>query len=220
MTWGPIVAGAALALLGAAAERLASAWPADEASHAGPRPRTVALALAAGVAGWGIAARSTLPWWATGVHLLVLALLVVLAATDWEQRRLPHVVLDPLIVVAVAFVPFNPAVTPLDALIGAASSAAFLWIAGLLVRDGVALGDIYLIFPLGLLLGWPAIFGAIFIAAFTVSAFSLGLLVTRRAAMKSYVPFGPFLVVGALVTLLRDPTLLGAAGGTVAALLH
>lgn len=220
MTWAPIVVGAAFALLGAAAERLASRWPADEASHAGPRPRTVALALASGAAAWGIAARSTLPWWATGVHLLVLALLVMLTATDWEQRRLPHLVLDPLIVVAVAFVPFNPAVTPLDAAIGGVASAAFLWLAGLVVRDGVALGDLYLIAPLGLLLGWPAIFGAIFIAAFSVSAFSVVLLVTRRAAMKSYVPFGPFLVLGAVVTLLRDPTLLGTAGDAVTAALR
>lgn len=220
MTWVPIAAGAAFALLGAAAERLASAWPADEASHAGPRARTIALALASAAAGWGITARSTLPWWATAVHLLVLALLVVLTATDWEQRRLPHVVLDPLILVTVAFVPFNPAVTPLDAVIGAVASAGFLWLAGRVVRDGVALGDLYLIAPLGLLLGWPAIFGAIFIAAFGVSAFSIVLLVTRRAAMKSYVPFGPFLVTGAVVTLLRDPTLLGAAGDAAAGLLR
>jgi leader peptidase (prepilin peptidase)/N-methyltransferase len=216
----PFVVGIVFAALGAAAERLASAWPAEEASHAGPRPRTLLLAVAAGVAGWAIAARSTLPWWATAFHLLVLGVLVVLTATDWEQRRLPHLALDPLVVLGIAFVPFNPSVTPLDAVIGGVAAVAFLWVAGLIVRDGVALGDLYLVGPLGLILGWPAIFGAIFIAAFAVSAFSIGLLVTGRAAMKTYIPFGPFLVLGAVLTLLREPTLLGPLATAAAAALR
>ncbi len=202
-------AGALFAVLGAAAERLASVWPADEASRAAPRPRTVVLAVAAGVAGWAVVARSTLPWWATLVHLAVLALLVLLTATDWEQRRLPHILLDPLIVVGVAFVALNPSVTPLDALIGAVSAVAFLAIVGVVVRQGVALGDLYLVAPLGLILGWPAIFGAVFIAALGAAAVSIALLATGRAAMKTYIPFGPFLVIGAVLTLLREPALLG-----------
>lgn len=206
-----VVVGLAFAVLGAAAERLASVWPADEASRSGPRPRTIVLAAAAGVAGWGIATRSTLPWWATAVHLAVLALLVLLTATDWEQRRLPHVLLDPLILLGVAFVPFNPSVTALDAVIGAVAAVAFLWVVGRIVSGGVALGDLYLVAPLGLLLGWPAIFAAVFVAALLAAGMSLVLLAAGRAAMKTYIPFGPFLVVGAVVTLLREPALLGPA---------
>ena len=206
-----VVVGLAFAVLGAAAERLASVWPADEASRSGLRPRTIVLAAAAGVAGWGIATRSTLPWWATAVHLAVLALLVLLTATDWEQRRLPHVLLDPLILLGVAFVPFNPSVTALDAVMGAVAAVAFLWVVGRIVSGGVALGDLYLVAPLGLLLGWPAIFAAVFVAALLAAGMSLVLLAAGRAAMKTYIPFGPFLVVGAVVTLLREPALLGPA---------
>lgn len=206
-----VVVGLAFAVLGAAAERLASVWPADEASRSGLRPRTIVLAAAAGVAGWGIATRSTLPWWATAVHLAVLALLVLLTATDWEQRRLPHVLLDPLILLGVAFVPFNPSVTALDAVIGAVAAVAFLWVVGRIVSGGVALGDLYLVAPLGLLLGWPGIFAAVFVAALLAAGMSLVLLAAGRAAMKTYIPFGPFLVVGAVVTLLREPALLGPA---------
>ncbi len=206
-----VVVGLAFAVLGAAAERLASVWPADEASRSGLRPRTIVLAAAAGVAGWGIATRSTLPWWATAVHLAVLALLVLLTATDWEQRRLPHVLLDPLILLGVVFVPFNPSVTALDAVIGAVAAVAFLWVVGRIVSGGVALGDLYLVAPLGLLLGWPGIFAAVFVAALLAAGMSLVLLAAGRAAMKTYIPFGPFLVVGAVVTLLREPALLGPA---------
>lgn len=201
--------GLIFALLGAFAERLASVWPSDEASRRPLGPRTLILALVSGAAGGAITWRSQLPAWATAAHLAILALLVILSATDLEQRRLPHLVLDPLIVGAIAFVPFNPSVHVIDALIGAAAAVAFLGVLGLLVRGGVAMGDLYLIAPLGLLLGWPAIFLAIFIAALLAAVASLALLASRRVGMKSYIPFGPFLVAGAVLTLLRDPQLLG-----------
>ena len=214
-----IAVGAVFGVIGAVAERLASVWPSDEPSRRAPGVRTLLLAagsaLAAGAIGW----RSTLPWWATAVHLAILGLLVVLTATDLDQRRLPHLVLDPLIVLAVAFVPFNPAVDPLAALIGAGVAVAFLGVLGLVIRNGVALGDLYLIAPLGLLLGWPAIFVAIFVAALLSAVTSVALLASRRVSMKSYIPFGPFLVAGAVITLLREPGLLGAVAGGVVALL-
>jgi leader peptidase (prepilin peptidase)/N-methyltransferase len=200
--------GVAFAALGVAAERLASVWPPDEARRRRPGLPTVMLAAAAGLAAAGITGRSTLPAWATGVYLLALALLVVLVATDLEQRRLPHVLLDPLIVLGVVFVPFNPAVEPLFALIGGAAALGFLGALALLVRGGLAAGDLYLVAPIGLLLGWPAIFTALFAAGFLAAAASLILLVARRVGMRSYIPFGPFLVAGAVIALLTDPNLL------------
>ncbi len=211
--------GIAFAALGGAAERLASVWPADEASRRRPGLRTIALAAAAGVAGGAIAWRSSLPAWATAVQLMVLALLVLLTATDLEQRRLPHLLLDPLLVVAVAFVPFNPGVGELDAVIGAVAAVASLGLLGLAIRGGLAFGDLLLVAALGLLLGWPAIFIAIFIAALLAAGFSVVLLLTKRARIDSYIPFGPFLVIGTVAALLRDPVLLGPVAAAVTAML-
>lgn len=193
--------GVIFAALGAAAERLASVWPPDEASRRTFGVRTIALAALSGLAAAAIVARSELPWWATAVYLALLALMIVLAATDLDQRRLPHVVLDPLIVLAVVFVPFNPAVEPLDALIGAVAAVAFLGALALIVRGGLALGDLYLVAPIGLMLGWPIIFTALFVAAFLAAGTSLVLLATRRVGMRSYIPFGPFLIGGAVIAL-------------------
>ena len=71
------------------------------------------------------------------------------------------------------------------------------------------MGDLYLIVPIGLLLGWPAIFTAIFMGALLSAVVGIALLVTRRAGMRSYIPFGPFLVAGLVLALVWDPTLLG-----------
>jgi leader peptidase (prepilin peptidase) / N-methyltransferase len=193
--------GGIFAVLGAAAQRLASVWPPEEASRRPPGVRTVVLGALSGLAAAAIVARSALPWWATAVYLAMLAFMVVLTATDLDQRRLPHIVLDPLIALAVVFVPFNPAVAPVDALIGAVAAVGFLGALALLVRGGLALGDLYLVAPIGLMLGWPGIFTALFAAAFLAAGTSLALLAARRVGMRSYIPFGPFLVGGAVLAL-------------------
>ena len=203
-----IAIGGAFALGGALAERLASIWPPDEALRRPMGWRTALLALVSGLVAAGVVARSQLPWWATGVYLALLALLLVLTATDLEQRRLPHLLLDPLILLAAVFVPVNPGVDPLMAIVGAAAAVAFLGALAIVVRGGLALGDLYLVAPIGLMLGWPAIFSALFAAAFLSAGASLVLLATRRVGMRSYIPFGPFLVAGAVLVLLFDERVL------------
>ena len=208
MTLVTLAVGGVFAIAGAVAERIASVWPPDEAKGRPAGWRTGLLAVLSGLAAAGIAARSELPWWATAAYLALLALLLLLTATDLEQRRLPHLALDPLIVAAAVFVPFNPAVQPMDALIGAGAAVAFLGALALVVRGGLALGDLYLVAPIGLMLGWPVIFTSLFAAAFLAAGASLVLLVSRRVGMRSYIPFGPFLVGGAVLALLMDDRVL------------
>jgi len=88
------------------------------------------------------------------------------------------------------------------------AAVAFLGTLALVVRGGLALGDLYLVAPIGLMLGWPAIFNALFAAAFLSAGASLVLLATRRVGMRSYIPFGPFLVAGAALVLLIDDRVL------------
>ncbi len=207
--------GVGFAMLGAGAERLASVWPQDGASRRSPGARTIGLALLAGAAGALVAWRSSLPAWVTLAYLALLVPMVILMATDLEQRRLPHLALDPLIVASVAFVPFNPAVSPVGALVGAGAAVAFLGLTGLLIPGGVATGDLYLVVPIGLMAGWPTIFTAIFAGALLSAVVGLALLATRRAGLRTYIPFGPFLVAGLVFALVWDPTLLGATATLV-----
>jgi leader peptidase (prepilin peptidase)/N-methyltransferase len=201
--------GALFAVGGAAAERLASVWPARGAQGRRPGFRTVALAVLSAAAAGAIATRSILPWWATAVYLVLLGILVVLVATDLEQRRLPHLLLDPLIVLAALFIPFNPGVPPVLAIIGGLSAAVALALLAVVVRGGLARGDLLLVLPIGFMLGFPVVFIAVFAAAFLASGASMVLLARRRVGMRSYIPFGPFLVGGTVLALLFDERVLG-----------
>ena len=108
LTLASIAVGAAFAVAGALAERLASAWPPDEARHRGPSWRTGALAAVSGAAAAAVVLRSSLPWWATACYLGLLGLMLVLTATDLEQRRLPHVLLAARRVGMRSYIPFGP----------------------------------------------------------------------------------------------------------------
>ena len=207
MPW-PAVAAAVFGVLGLGAERLASVWPAAEARRRGPSWRTLAMGLGSGAAAYGIVAAAHLPPWAILVHLVMLGLMVGLVATDFEQRRLPHLLLDPLIVVAVGFAFVNPALETVSALAGAAVAVVFLGILTLIIRGGMALGDLYLAVPIGLTLGWPVVWSGLVTTALLAAAVSLFLVVTGRVGLRSYIAFGPYLVAGYLLTLVREAFLL------------
>jgi leader peptidase (prepilin peptidase)/N-methyltransferase len=204
--------GALFAAGGVAAERLASVWPAKGAQGRRPGVRTAFLAAFSAAAATAVAARSSLPWWATAIYLLFLGILIVLVATDLEQRRLPHLLLDPLILLGVLFIPFNPAVSWPLAIIGGLTAAAFLALLAMVVRGGLARGDLLLVLPIGFMLGFPVVFTAVFAAAFLASGASLVLLARKRVGMKTYIPFGPFLVGGTVIALLFDERVLGPFG--------
>jgi prepilin signal peptidase PulO-like enzyme (type II secretory pathway) len=52
------------------------------------------------------------------------------------------------------------------------------------------------------MLGLPSFITPDYIAAFLAAGTSLAQLALRRVGMRSYIPFGPFLVAGAVLTLL------------------
>lgn len=88
---------------------------------------------------------------------------------------------------------------PLFAAIGAAT---FFLLLVLITRGkGMGVGDIKLAFLMGLLLSWPQIATALFIAFLSGGLVGLVLILTRKKKLKSMVPFGPFLVSGTFIAL-------------------
>lgn len=69
--------------------------------------------------------------------------------------------------------------------------------------DGKAMGfgDVKLVIFLGLLLGFPNILPALFIAFATGAIIGLAMMAFKKRGMKSEIPFGPFLVFGTFIAL-------------------
>lgn len=89
-----------------------------------------------------------------------------------------------------------------DFLISAIGAAAFFGLIVFVSRGRwMGIGDIKLGFLMGLLLGWPGVAAALFLAFMSGAIIGIGLIVASKKTLKSEVPFGPFLVAGTLVAL-------------------
>jgi leader peptidase (prepilin peptidase)/N-methyltransferase len=62
---------------------------------------------------------------------------------------------------------------------------------------------------IGLATGFPMVFLAIIMAAILGGVVAVVLLATRRRGRREMIPFGPFLVVAAMVTLVWGSNILG-----------
>ncbi|WP_052710676.1 A24 family peptidase [Pseudofrankia sp. DC12] len=92
------------------------------------------------------------------------------------------------------------------AAVGAAISLLFFGLLHLVPRSGLGLGDVKLAGLLGVALGWTDDFSRVLLAVilgiFSAGLWALFLLATRRARRTDAIPYGPHLLLGALLALL------------------
>lgn len=132
-----------------------------------------------------------------GLHLifgfLISGFLVVIFVYDLKHCLIPDSVVYPAIAIAVIF-NFS--------IYSALGLAAFFLAIVLISRETwMGMGDVKLGFLMGLLLGWPNTFVALFLAVFLGAIIGMGLIALGKKKMKSEVPFGPFLIIGTFAAL-------------------
>jgi len=64
------------------------------------------------------------------------------------------------------------------------------------------IGDVKLLAGVGLLAGGSRALGSVIVALFVGGIVIVALLLTRRIERRSYIPFGPFFILGALWAVL------------------
>lgn len=72
---------------------------------------------------------------------------------------------------------------------------------------GIGLGDVKLMVPLSLLLGWPAIIVGTFLAFVLGAVVGVVLIVLGKKRFGQTIPFGPFLIAAACIALLWGDTI-------------
>jgi leader peptidase (prepilin peptidase)/N-methyltransferase len=141
---------------------------------------------------------------ASGIALSAALILMVVPAAliDLEYRIIPNRItaLGALAALAIGLA-LDPAGEP-ERLIAAAAAGGFLLLAALAYPGGMGMGDVKLAGVIGLFLG-GAVAPAILIALLTGVGVG-AVVVARKGAVegrKTAIPFGPFLVFGALVAV-------------------
>jgi leader peptidase (prepilin peptidase)/N-methyltransferase len=148
--------------------------------------------------------------------------LLVLSFVDLDYRILPDKVTLPGIAVGLIVVPLSGLIAFPASLIGALAGGGALYliaIAGSAVfgKESMGGGDIKLAAMLGAFLGWQAVIVFLFIAFLVGAAVGVAVLAARRSDGDHTVPFGPFIALGAFVTMVWGDAIvswyLGTMGG-------
>jgi leader peptidase (prepilin peptidase)/N-methyltransferase len=139
-------------------------------------------------------------------YLAFAALAIALALIDLDVRRLPNVLVLPAYpVLAVLLVIGGDGEALLRALIAAAALFAFYFLIALAAPGSMGFGDVKLAGVVGGMLGYLS-WGALLVGAFGAfvlgSIVGVGLMMRGSADRKSAVPFGPFMLLGAWVSIL------------------
>jgi len=137
-------------------------------------------------------------------YSIIFALVLI---TDIERRLILNAVMFPFILLAIVASFFTPNMTLWSALAGGAIGFAFFLVAALVgnaIFGSGALGDgdVTLATFVGLVTGFPLVIEALVLTMLIGAAISLILIVTRVRGLRDHIPYGPFLVAGAIITLL------------------
>lgn len=202
--------GAAGAAYGWLADRLATRWPEHEGSvRRGVDWRTLLVVALSAAAFLALPLRFPAPR-DLAISAAFFAALVVLLATDLDQHLLPDEVTLPLIPIAFAILllGWNPVLSSKDmalasGLIAGIGAPLFLAVTGALFRGALGMGDIKLAVSLGLACGVSQLVAGFVVASLAAGVVLGALLVTRRIGLRTAIPFGPILILGAFLAVLR-----------------
>lgn len=197
-------------LLGLAADRFATRWPEHDEEHPPGRAidwRTAACGIIGAVALGLLPLRFGSDPLALVLFGAWFATLIVGLATDLDQRLLPNELTLPVIPLALLYAVSgaNPLVgtTVVLAVVAAIAIPALLYLPSIPFGAGAfGIGDVKLLAGVGLMVGGERSLGGVLFGLILAGVVLLVLLAARRISRRSYVPFGPFLIVGALWAVL------------------
>jgi prepilin signal peptidase PulO-like enzyme (type II secretory pathway) len=143
-------------------------------------------------------------------------LFIIVFAVDLEHGLILNKVVYPAMIVALllALVP-QPWLTRWIVANGVANAAlgggigfAIFFLLAIVSRGGMGWGDVKLAALIGLATGFPLVLFSIILAAVIGSIVAISLMIARRRKFRETLPFGPFLAVATMVTLLWGSNIL------------
>lgn len=160
--------------------------------------------------------------WQTAGYCLFASWLVALALIDWDTKTLPNPLTQSGLVVGLVFQAilgvsltshWSGAIAQL--MVGIAGAVVGLWLLDLIALVGsmafgqtaMGAGDAKLAAMMGAWLGWQGLLLAGFLACFVGAVVGGGAIALGWLGRREPMPFGPFLALGALITVLWGTTL-------------
>ncbi len=145
-----------------------------------------------------------------GLLAFYASLFILIFVVDWEQELILNKVVYPSMVAALLIAAFQPqpwlGSWPFSGVANAALGGGIGLVLFLLLvvisRGGMGWGDVKLAALIGLAAGYPLVLVALLIGAILGGVVGVILLATKKRRPGEAIPYGPFLSLAAMVTLL------------------
>jgi len=146
------------------------------------------------------------PSWGYLFYFSFVASLIVITVIDLYHQIIPDVISLPGIGIGLLASLVLPKMTFLNSLLGALLGGGSLFLVATLYhwlfkREGMGGGDVKLLAMIGAFLGWRAVILTILLSSLIGSITGVIVMVAKRKDFKYAIPFGPFLSLGAVISL-------------------
>jgi len=147
------------------------------------------------------------------IYFAFFSSLMVVTFIDLKHQIIPDAISLPGIGAGFLASFVLPRITYLDSLIGIALGGGILYFVALgyyliTKTEGMGMGDVKLLAMVGAFLGGKAVVITIFLSAFLGAVVGVAVMVIKRKSRKYAIPYGPFLSIGALLSLFWGDVLL------------
>ncbi len=175
----------------ACGSRISPVYPAVEAVSA-----TLAV-LVAGRFGLG---------WQWLAYFAFSAALLAVTAIDWRHQIIPDSISLPGILVGFGYSFFSPLVDPVSSAAGIVLGGGFLALVSVVGRwwygqDAMGWGDVKLLAMVGAFIGWRYLPLTVLLGSLVGSIIGVATMLWKGSDRRLAIPFGPYLSLGALVSL-------------------
>ena len=135
------------------------------------------------------------------IYALLCTSLIIIAFIDLEHKIIPDVITLPGIIIGLTLSLTMPHITLINSIKGLLIGGGLFYAIAIISRGGMGGGDIKLIAMVGSFLGWKNVLLTIFLGSLFGSIVGIVLIILKKKNRKDMVPFGPFLSLGAIISI-------------------
>jgi len=143
----------------------------------------------------------------TLVYIILSSALIIIAFIDLQEQIIPDIISLPGIVIGLILsfiVPYMSFInSALGALVGGGIILIIAWVGSIIFKkEAMGGGDVKLAAMIGAFLGWRYTIISLFLGFFIGALVGIILILSKIKSKEDMVPFGPFIVLGSIITLL------------------
>jgi leader peptidase (prepilin peptidase)/N-methyltransferase len=147
-------------------------------------------------------------------ELAFVAAMVALIFIDFDHQILPNSITLPGALIGLALAAPRPGITFRDALLGAILGAGMLFlVAEVYLRlrkvEGLGMGDVKMMGMVGAFVGWKGVLLTLFLGSLSGTLVGIVVMASSKADLRTKLPFGTFLGMGAIATVYFGERLIG-----------